>query len=741
MNKLIKQILLSVMCFIPISYSMESDIHNRNFAGGKPCAPLVEFVKEGYSDLASNLLNTGDLKINDRDDQGTTPVMQAIENIREHEEAGDSSSANKSYEMLKMLLQHEPDLSIENNNGNTAMSIAERYDLGNVLELLNKYDNSNNSAVRSQSLETMQIEEDDYEAGFESYQSLLKSGIEVGEGKVDIASDGNGSNGSHDMETEITENESGLGQVDHYEKPIELMECTKKPLRSKDKEKPKKRSSKPIKKIEKSKPKSKAKFKCDLCPNATFCYSSGLAKHKMLHHLDQANCGCTIKGCGKRFFAASRIFDHFTREHKGHKPAVLCLICHKEFSKLKKGYCEHIDNKPSEYSCEHDGCKKTFPTIKKRNRHMNTHTDVREYKCTHSGCSASFKVPSALIAHGNTHKADKPWACSEEGCEASFKSKGELSDHSKRHIKKFACDESGCNERFTNKRLLQGHKIDSHTAIETIHRCPYCNHKATSAGSLNSHKMKEHQDQAEFKCSVESCPNKYFDQSGLTRHMHSKHPDLDPRKCNDCNKNFKTVTECENHKKRIHGTSKDYICDEGECHKSFSCEQDLRSHKLIAHTIDPQICDECGKELQNKYKLTDHKKKCHSEEIFVCGVPECNSEPFQTQSNLKRHIDAVHLGLRPDRVPCIYPDCTNDFYNKQALNQHISTYHKGEVNYECGYCGDRFRSLEWKKKHMLWTCLDRPNIGQKTPCDIEGCTEKFLTFNAFRKHKREGHKE
>ena len=58
---------------------------------------------------------------------------------------------------------------------------------------------------------------------------------------------------------------------------------------------------------------------------------------------------------------------------------------------------------------------------------------------------------------------------------------------------------------------------------------------------------------------------------------------------------------------------------------------------------------------------------------YLCEL--CDAT-FAKSSNLKRHVDGVHLGLRP--FVCSYDGCTSKFTRQSSLDTHVRSIHEGE---------------------------------------------------------------
>jgi len=77
------------------------------------------------------------------------------------------------------------------------------------------------------------------------------------------------------------------------------------------------------------------------------------------------------------------------------------------------------------------------------------------------------------------------------------------------------------------------------------------------------------------------------------------------------------------------------------CGQGFMMCHDMQRHAREVHySIDPNMCDECGKTFVNRFNLRAHKKLHSDEKPFQCNV--CD-KMFKTNSQLTKH-GYVHTG-------------------------------------------------------------------------------------------------
>ena len=98
----------------------------------------------------------------------------------------------------------------------------------------------------------------------------------------------------------------------------------------------------------------------------------------------------------------------------------------------------------------------------------------------------------------------------------------------------------------------------------------------------------------------------FINKMNLKRHLQCQHVPgkIDRRRkgnirkqkcvCDDCGKEFSTMSNLELHKRRFHSEEKPYRCD--ECEQTFKEKVQMESHMVELHgKPNPCLCPECGK--------------------------------------------------------------------------------------------------------------------------------------------------
>ena len=143
----------------------------------------------------------------------------------------------------------------------------------------------------------------------------------------------------------------------------------------------------------------------------------------------------------------------------------------------------------------------------------------------------------------------------------------------------------------------------------------------------------------------------------------------------------------------------EHRCD--VCQKVFRFPSSLKRHIDAVHLgFKPNACGECDAAFAQAGHLKSHIDAVHLRlKPHVCG--ECEAT-FAQGSHLKSHIDAVHLGLKPH--PC--GECDATFSHAGDLRRHYEAVHLGLKPFACGECEKTFSLASDLKRHFyalhLW---------------------------------------
>ena len=159
-----------------------------------------------------------------------------------------------------------------------------------------------------------------------------------------------------------------------------------------------------------------------------------------------------------------------------------------------------------------------------------------------------------------------------------------------------------------------------------------------------------------------------------------------------------------------------------ECHRTFSNQRYLKTHKLIHASDKPYVCDLCSKSFTICSYLTKHKRTHSGQKPYICYI--CN-KVFSELGHLTAHV-LIHTGYK--RHVCDV--CRKAFTNASTLTTHRRI-HSGERPFKCRTCGVSFSQSSALTLHLRTHTGERPYV-----CDV--CSRAFSNSSHLARHKR-GH--
>ena len=95
------------------------------------------------------------------------------------------------------------------------------------------------------------------------------------------------------------------------------------------------------------------------------------------------------------------------------------------------------------------------------------------------------------------------------------------------------------------------------------------------------------------------------------------------------------------------------------CLKEFDSNLQLKSHMTKQHKEDPVACEECGKEVINKYALRSHMQSHEFEQCKVCN------------KRMKAKSLPTHMEIHNSSNSYACDECNVSYTRKASLNRHI----------------------------------------------------------------------
>lgn len=240
--------------------------------------------------------------------------------------------------------------------------------------------------------------------------------------------------------------------------------------------------------------------------------------------------------------------------------------------------------------------------------------------------------------------------------------------------------------------------------------CPRCGKTVLSSQALRNHIAFVHDKVKCFTCTI--CSREFARKCHLQAHLLS-HSDEKTFKCEYCSKQFKSPMGWKNHESfcmardDIIPTQRPSQLKCFHCPKKFTNSRQRDVHNKAVHDNKPKQwydCEECGKALRSVLALESHRKNIHAViKEFFCET------------------------------------CGKGYGTNEGLQGH-SCYRVLEKVPECTFCGRRFQTEEWRKKHEK-KCKDQINIfySGDPSYSCENCPETFLTKTEKDLHKKRVH--
>ena len=326
---------------------------------------------------------------------------------------------------------------------------------------------------------------------------------------------------------------------------------------------------------------------------------------------------------------------------------------------------------------------------------------------------------------------------------------------------KFECEY--CKTSCRSFKRLKSHVIDNHkgsfTAFEEKykkHKCSICKELFFSKESTRHHERKSH---GLFK--TERLTNgKYKIRKPRIYSIDDELPFYSERKCEECDRTFKSLNIFSDHIRMHKLGGKPYMCEKCKsefltrkhwklhikkhviiedgisceiCFSQFQTVYDFGIHKKKEHTNHIQkqlnnkvkskdiICTECGKLFKSDGNYRHHFAVVHSQNEYVCEICSyksktlygirkhkdihstaeipCNKceKVFKSTYNLERHVKNVHTHIADRPYQCT--KCKKGFSKRKVFEDHQNI-HIGIKPYSCNICDTKFSNVTNKFHHI-----------------------------------------
>ncbi|TFY59614.1 hypothetical protein EVJ58_g5676 [Rhodofomes roseus] len=268
----------------------------------------------------------------------------------------------------------------------------------------------------------------------------------------------------------------------------------------------------------------------------------------------------------------------------------------------------HVKNKKKRYTCDFDGCDKSYSKPSRLAEHQRSHTGDRPFIC--ATCQKSYLRESHLQAHSRSHlpESARPFVCEEAECGKRFWTSQHLRVHANLHKGEmpFNCAEPSCDATFAKQYQLREHICSTHAPPGT--KSYRCDHDGCSKSFATNQKLRAHvktHDEKRYTCVHASClpaaghPPTYFaNWTALQHHMRTAHPPTCP------------YPSC---------SGKTFTAQKGlRAHLKIHAERDLEAELEKAEEARTGrrdfACSICGRTFGYKHLLQRHTAQTHPTE-------------------------------------------------------------------------------------------------------------------------------
>ena len=231
---------------------------------------------------------------------------------------------------------------------------------------------------------------------------------------------------------------------------------------------------------------------------------------------------------------------------------------------------------------------------------------------------------------------DSDWIC--ENCFLAFDTYRLFNNHmDKNHKGSISCNE--CEKTFNVKRLLEKHKIVSHTVYPIS--CKICEIVCLIPKEYIAH-MKSHNCESDEHLFCETCGNKFANQYILKTHMTRHESEIQTYKktiftCEECGQNLCSKKSLLRHKIAAH--SRDYPFQCTICLKGFTSELRKKICEDNHNGVFKYVCTQCDFKSNQSDKFRAHMNTHSKENCYKCP---CCGKISLTTKNLGLHTKQVH---------------------------------------------------------------------------------------------------
>ena len=153
-------------------------------------------------------------------------------------------------------------------------------------------------------------------------------------------------------------------------------------------------------------------------------------------------------------------------------------------------------------------------------------------------------------------------------------------------------------------------------------------------------------------------------------HVRTVHNGIFKPHCGKCGKLFKNELDLKVHKRKVHRREplKSTVCP--QCGKEVVS---IANHTEDVHGTQPSTCDVCGRVCKHPNSLRRHMNNNHK---IAHNCDKCD-KTFNQKYHLTMHQMRVHTDNEEKPYKCLI--CYKGFATKQILSRHNTNVHKGQA--------------------------------------------------------------